>query len=47
MYPHRSSTHSAAHTVAEWVLPGHPDKLYDALADRIVGEVLRADPQAQ
>jgi len=47
MYPHRSSTHSAAHTVAEWVLPGHPDKLCDALADRIVGEVLRADPQAQ
>ncbi len=34
-------------TVAEWVLPGHPDKLCDALADRIVGEVLRADPQAQ
>lgn len=31
-------------TVAEWVLPGHPDKLCDALADRIVGEVLRADP---
>ncbi len=35
------------HTVAEWVLPGHPDKLCDALADRIVGEVLRADPYGQ
>lgn len=34
-------------TVAEWVLPGHPDKLCDALADRIVGEVLRADPFGQ
>ncbi len=36
-----------AETVAEWVLPGHPDKLCDALADRIVGEVLRADPYGQ
>ena len=34
-------------TVAEWGLPGHPDKLCDALADRIVGEVLRADPYGQ
>ncbi len=34
-------------TVAEWVLPGHPDQLCDALADRIVGEVLRADPYSQ
>lgn len=34
-------------TVAEWVLPGHPDKLCDALADRIVGEVLQADPYGQ
>lgn len=34
-------------TVAEWVLPGHPDKLCDALADRIVGDVLRADPHGQ
>jgi S-adenosylmethionine synthetase len=33
--------------VAEWVLPGHPDKLCDALADRIVGEVMRADPCGQ
>lgn len=33
--------------VAEWVLPGHPDKLCDALADRIVGEALRADARAQ
>ena len=33
--------------VAEWVLPGHPDKLCDALADRIVGEVTRADPYGQ
>ena len=34
-------------TVAEWVLPGHPDKLCDALADRIVGEVLRVDRYGQ
>lgn len=34
-------------TVAEWVLPGHPDKLCDALADRIVGEVMRADRYGQ
>ena len=34
-------------TVAEWVLPGHPDKLCDALADRIVGEVMREDPYGQ
>ena len=33
--------------VAEWVLPGHPDKLCDALADRIVGEVARIDPYGQ
>lgn len=33
--------------VAEWVLPGHPDKLCDALADRIVGEVMRVDPFGQ
>lgn len=34
-------------TVAEWVLPGHPDKLCDALAERIVGEVARVDRQGQ
>jgi S-adenosylmethionine synthetase len=34
-------------TIAEWVLPGHPDKLCDALADRIVGEVLRVDVYGQ
>lgn len=34
-------------TVAEWVLPGHPDKLCDAIADRIVGEVARLDPYGQ
>ncbi len=34
-------------TVAEWVLPGHPDKLCDALADRIVGEVMRVDRYGQ
>jgi S-adenosylmethionine synthetase len=33
--------------LAEWVLPGHPDKLCDAVADRVVGEVMRADPQGQ
>ncbi len=26
------------------MLPGHPDKLCDALADRIVGEIARVDP---
>lgn len=34
-------------TIAEWVLPGHPDKLCDALADRCVGEVLKTDPHGQ
>jgi len=34
-------------TLAEWVLPGHPDKLCDALADRIVGEVARVDRLGQ
>ena len=34
-------------TVAEWVLPGHPDKICDAVADRIVGEALRTDSMAQ
>ena len=34
-------------TVAEWVLPGHPDKTCDAVADRIVGEALRTDSMAQ
>ena len=39
-----NTTHT---TVAEWVLPGHPDKLCDALADRIVGEVMLADRYGQ
>ena len=30
-------------TVAEWVLPGHPDKLCDAVADRLLGEMVRID----
>ena len=34
-------------TVAEWVLPGHPDKLCDAVADRLVGEMLRIDRRPQ
>jgi S-adenosylmethionine synthetase len=33
--------------LAEWVLPGHPDKLCDAIADRIVGEVMGVDPFGQ
>jgi S-adenosylmethionine synthetase len=32
---------------AEFVLPGHPDKLCDALADAIVSRVLAADPWGQ
>lgn len=32
---------------AEFVLPGHPDKLCDAFADAIVGEVMRADALGQ
>jgi S-adenosylmethionine synthetase len=32
---------------AEFVLPGHPDKLCDAFADAIVGEVTRADALGQ
>ncbi len=31
---------------AEAVLPGHPDKYCDQIADRIVAEALRVDPQA-
>ena len=29
--------------VAEFVLPGHPDKFCDAVADAIIGEVLKVD----
>lgn len=43
----RSPSAAADTAVAEWVLPGHPDKLCDALADRIVGEVARVDPYGQ
>lgn len=43
----RSPSATADTTVAEWVLPGHPDKLCDAIADRIVGEVARLDPYGQ
>jgi len=32
---------------AEWVLPGHPDKLCDAFADAIVEQVMRADALGQ
>ena len=31
---------------AEVVLPGHPDKLADAIADAIVHEASRRDPRA-
>ncbi len=31
---------------AEWVLPGHPDKLSDAIADSIVQAAWRKDPRA-
>ena len=41
------TTNACRSAMAEWVLPGHPDKLCDALADRIVGEALRIDPRAQ
>ena len=43
----RSPSAAADTAVAEWVLPGHPDKLCDAIADRIVGEVARLDPYGQ
>ena len=43
----RSPRAAADTAVAEWVLPGHPDKLCDAIADRIVGEVARLDPYGQ
>jgi S-adenosylmethionine synthetase len=43
----RSPRTAVDSTVAEWVLPGHPDKLCDAIADRIVGEVARLDPYGQ
>lgn len=32
--------------MSEMVLPGHPDKLCDQIADRIVREAYRADPRA-
>jgi S-adenosylmethionine synthetase len=31
---------------AEWVFPGHPDKLCDAIADAVVEEAVRRDPFA-
>ena len=31
--------------VAEFVLPGHPDKVADAIADRIVAAALARDPK--
>jgi S-adenosylmethionine synthetase len=35
------------HETAEFVLPGHPDKLCDAVVDSIVDAVRRADPEGQ
>ena len=35
------------HEAAEFVLPGHPDKLCDAVADAIVGYFQKSDPFAQ
>jgi S-adenosylmethionine synthetase len=35
------------HEAAEFVLPGHPDKLCDAVADTIVGYFQESDPFAQ
>ena len=29
--------------VSEFVLPGHPDKFCDAMAEAIIGEVLKVD----
>ena len=31
---------------AEWVLPGHPDKLADAIADSLVAAAIRLQPEA-
>lgn len=39
-------THKTYET-AEFVLPGHPDKLCDAVVDRIVDTVRRGDPEGQ
>lgn len=33
-------------TFAEWVLPGHPDKISDRIADALVDAALRHDPRA-
>ena len=35
------------HETAEFVLPGHPDKLCDAVVDTIVDTVRRVDPKGQ
>lgn len=32
--------------IAEWVLPGHPDKLADRIADSLVDEAVSLDPRA-
>ena len=32
--------------VAEFVFPGHPDKLCDAIADTLVEEAIRREPRA-
>jgi S-adenosylmethionine synthetase len=37
-------TSNASRRVAEFVLPGHPDKVADAIADRIVEAALAKDP---
>ena len=38
---------NTTHETAEFVLPGHPDKLCDAVVDAIVDTVRRADPKGQ
>lgn len=34
------------HTFSEWVLPGHPDKICDRIADALVDAALALDPRA-
>ena len=40
-------THAGRHETAEFVLPGHPDKLCDAVADSLVACFHAGDEDAQ
>ena len=44
--PDRSLTMSVRILPAEFVFPGHPDKLSDAIADALVAEAIRREPRA-